>query len=268
MLPLKAMIFSAAKASSKAIVKHSPAICAGFAIAGVVGTAVCAFKASSKAQEIVNRKHRDLEDVPPADKSLRRQIRLEMVKELAPVMAPTVISGIVTVALIICSHSLNVKKQAALSAAYSGLVTSFKEYKEKAKEIVGAKKAASIQEAADAEHMKSYPMDGAKMVLTGDGEYVFFDKPSGRYFKSDIEKIRYKINTLNARLISEMWISKNDLYYELGLEPVSDGDEYGWNLNGPDGLISIDTTWLSDEMNRPYCVLSYLCEKRMRFGDF
>ena len=58
---------------------------------------------------------------------------------------------------------------------------------------------------------------------------------SGRYFKSDIETIKQTINKLNRRLTYDHYISLNELYGELGLDDIKNGDLMGWNLDN--GLI-------------------------------
>lgn len=265
MLPIKQILTTGIKMVGNGAVKYAPAICASVAAVGVVTTAVMAYKAAPKANEIVARKKQDIEDVQDTDKELRRKIRIEMAKELAPVMAPVVICGALSIAMIFCSLKINARRLSAISSAYAITSTAFKEYKAKTKEIVGESKEHKIRNAIVEDHMAGTNTETVKMITTGEGEYTFFDDASGRFFKSDIEKIRYKINQLNKRLLVEMWISQNEYYYEMGLPPVSGGDYMGWNLDS--GLIEVDTNWREDEMNRPYCVLSYSLEPRFNFGD-
>ena len=52
--------------------------------------------------------------------------------------------------------------------------------------------------------------------MTGSGETLCYDVLSGRYFKSDIEKIREAIN---------------DLYYAIGLPDIKLGEALGWNID-------------------------------------
>jgi hypothetical protein len=58
-----------------------------------------------------------------------------------------------------------------------------------------------------------------------------YDAVSGRYFKSDIDKLKKAENILNRRLVEEMSISLNDFYYEIDLPEIDIGDDLGWNID-------------------------------------
>ena len=47
-----------------------------------------------------------------------------------------------------------------------------------------------------------------------------------------MDAIKKAENELDARLRNEMYISLNEFYYEIGLEPLSViGDDLGWNID-------------------------------------
>lgn len=64
-----------------------------------------------------------------------------------------------------------------------------------------------------------------------------FDIVSGRYFKSDIDKLKKAENELNRQMRNEMYISLNEFYYAIGLESIKLGDSLGWNID--DGYINL-----------------------------
>ena len=264
MLPVKELVLSTAKTVGTEIAKRSPLICAGIAVAGVIGTAVLAYKASPKAHEIIANKKQDLEDVPKTDKALRRKIYLEMAKELGLVLAPVVISGVITIAMIFGCYRISLKRQAALSAAYEFTSQAFKEYQDKTRIIAGKKKEESIREEIAKDHVK-YEMPAA-IVIAGEGPNTFYDYPHGRVVKYDIEKLRSKLNKLNYLLRSTDFVSENDLYDELGWPHVLNGDENGWNsIDGSE--IEIDIQWVSDDDGRPIGYLTYYTRPRIKPGD-
>ena len=57
-----------------------------------------------------------------------------------------------------------------------------------------------------------------------------FDSICGRYFRSDISKIKEGVNAFNAKLVEDDYESLNDLYYELHLPDVGIGNILGWNM--------------------------------------
>ena len=78
---------------------------------------------------------------------------------------------------------------------------------------------------------------GYSNIITDKGNTLCFDSLSGRYFKSDIDKIKRAVNNLNRELTYDMYVSLNDFYDELDLDHTKIGDELGWNLD--DGLIDV-----------------------------
>ena len=206
---------------------------------------------------------KDLEDVPVTDKALRRQIRWEMAKEVGITLAPTIISGIITIALIFGSYRISLKRQMILSAAYETTSQAFKEYQDKTRIVAGKKKEANIREEIARDHVK-YEMPAA-LVIAGEGPNTFYDYPHGRVVKYDIEKLRSKVNKLNYRLRTEMFISENELYGELGWPTVQDGNQKGWNVGS--GEIELNVDWVSDEDGKPVGHLSYRTEPRINYGD-
>ena len=60
-----------------------------------------------------------------------------------------------------------------------------------------------------------------------------------------------------------MYVSLNDLYYELGLRPTKLGRDLGWNLDG--GKIFVEMIPASDEDDIPYIVLEYSVTPRYRY---
>ena len=92
------------------------------------------------------------------------------------------------------------------------------------------------------------------------GNTLCYDSISGRYFKSDIEKIKKAENELNKKMLNEMYLSLNEFYDELGLRPTSLGNELGWNID--DGLIDIHFSSQLSEDDQPCLVLDYCVAPR------
>ena len=87
-----------------------------------------------------------------------------------------------------------------------------------------------------------------------------YDAVSGRYFKSDRDKIDKVINELNRRMRDEMYISLNEFYYEIGLNEISLGDQLGWNIDN--GYIEPSFSYQGAEDGTPCLVIGYLVEPR------
>lgn len=227
-----------AKKVTEKIGKNSPHLLAGAAICGVVGTAVLAVKATPKALEIIQEAETD----EPK----------EIVKLVWKQYLPACVVGSVTIACIIGVDVIHNHRGAVLAGLYSLSENAMKEYQEKVVEKVGKNKEQGIRDEIAKDKLKKNP--DKEIYLSGSGDVLCFDAISGRYFKSDYETIRKIQNDLNHQLLSEMWISLNDVYYELGLEPVKYGTLMGWNV---DEKIDFEFSTQFSENHQPCLVLDY-----------
>jgi len=82
------------------------------------------------------------------------------------------------------------------------------------------------------------PVSDNEVIITSRGDTLCYDALGGRYFKSDIEHIRQVLNKLSRDLMSEQFITLNQVYSELGLKGTKVGDVAGWHID--DGLIEPD----------------------------
>ena len=204
-----------------ATVKHSPEILTGVGIAGMVTTTVMAVRATPKAIQLL-------------DEEKRRQHAnklepMDIVKTAWKCYIPAAVTGTV-------SSSVNARRNAALTAAYTISESTLRDYQKKVVETIGEKKEQTVRDAVAKEHLEKNPVENKEVIVTAKGDTLCFDAVSGRYFKSDIDKLKKAENELNRQMRDEMYISLNDFYYEVGLEPIKLGDDLGWNIdNATDG---------------------------------
>ncbi|MEY8515364.1 DUF6353 family protein [Lachnospiraceae bacterium 29-84] len=234
------------KAVRIAVVKRSPEILTGIGIAGMLATTVMAVKATPKALRLLEEEK---------EKQERDLTKVETAKATWKPYLPAVVTCSVSVACLVGANAANAKRNAALAAAYSISEAAFKEYKEKTLETVGEKKEQSIRDKAAKAQVDRNPVSNCEVFVTGKGETLCYDVVSGRYFKSDIEKIRKAENTLNRRLMDEMYVSLNEFYYELGLKCTGLGNELGWNVD--DGLIDLHFSSQLGDDGTPCLVVDY-----------
>lgn len=239
------------------IIKKSPTILTAVAISGVAGTAIMTARATVMA---VN----DYNDRPDKDKAVTKK---EFISDYWKLYMPPVIMGGGTIACIIAGHSISTRRNLALASAYTLAERSLSEYQKEVREVIGEKKEAAIRDNLDKKKIESNPPGQNEIIITGKGDTLCFDQYSGRYFKSDIDKIRKVENTLNKRLMVEMFLSLNELYYELGLSSIPLGNDFGWNIN-EEGPIDIHYSAQLTEDDTPCLVLSYTVGPRFNLGDY
>ena len=236
-----------AKSVQVTVSKHSPEILMGIGIAGMLTTTILAVRSTPKALRLIDEKKEEMktEKLAPID----------TVKTCWKCYIPAAVTASLSVACLISANSVNVRRNAALATAYALSETALKEYQEKVVETIGEKKEQVVHDAIAKDKVERNPVSTSEVIITEKGNTLCYDTVSGRYFKSDIEKLKQAANELNFRLRDEMYISVNDFYYEIGLKSISIGDDIGWNIDK--GYINLKfSSQLADD-GTPCLVLSY-----------
>ena len=254
----KPNINEAFKSLKRSTSKYSPQILTGLGIAGVVTTTVLAIKATPKAVKLVEEEaYERKEELTP----------MEVVKVTRKCYIPTAVSMATSIACLICANSVNTKRNAALAAAYKISETAFIEYKDKVVETIGEKKEKTVREKIAEDKVKNNPPTQNTIIMTDSGTELFLEPVSGRYFKSDMEKIRRIENECNKKMLHDIngYMSLNDFYDELGLEHSSIGYELGWNSYN---LLEIDYIPQLLEDDKLCVVLEYTTGPKYDYTDF
>lgn len=242
-------------------IKRSPEILTGIGIAGMVTTTIMAVQVTPKALDLmaeVKETHKDELDN-------KQVMGKAIVMQVAPVYIPSILVGGVSIACLIGASSVNARRNAALAAAYTLSEATLKEYQEKVIETIGEKKEQSVRDAIAKDRIDKNPVSNNEVIITPVGNTLCYDAISGRYFTSDIEKLKRIENEFNRRLLSEMYLGLNEMYYELGLRCTQQGNELGWNID--DGLIEFQYSAQLADDGRPCLVVSYRVGPRYGYGD-
>lgn len=243
----KQIIANALKGVPKILKRHSPEILTGIGIAGMIFTTITAVKATPKALQLVD--EREI-------KEGKRLTNAEIVKATWKCYIPAAVTGVCSVGCLIGASSVNARRNAALATAYTISETAFKEYKEKAIEVVGEKKEQAIRDAVAKDKLEQAHVKDREFIVTGRGETPCFDPLTNTCFKSDIETLRKAENILNKRMRDEIKITLNEFLQEIGLDPCDDciGESMGWDIDK--GYIEIDfSSQLIDGV--PYLVIGH-----------
>lgn len=182
--------------SGLCIRKYSPVALSCVASAGVVVTAIAAAKATPRAVALVYADSRKKHDGDPY-----AYTKKEAFIAAWKCYIPAVAFGASTIACIMGANALNRRQQAALTSAYALVQSSYKEYKDKLKEL----------------------------YMEPEVSRTFYDSFSQRYFESTIEKVIQAEYHLNRNFMFAGVIPLNDFYEFLGLEKTELGDAVGWS---------------------------------------
>ncbi len=249
--------------------KNSPAILAGVAAVGLVVTAVSAYKAGIKANDILKDHEKKMNDIEKDDKENEKKVYVETAKKLAPVVIPPIVIGAASIGCIFGSHSVSKRRIAALSAAYSISESALKDLEGQMNKILGEKKTREVKDEVTKEKLKKdESIKSSEVIITGDGDVLCKDMYSGRYFRSNAEKIGRVINWASQEARCSMYVSLNDFYDELGIPRIPLGDDLGWNADDlVNGSLPISYTAILTEDNRPCLCVESIAMARSDFRN-
>lgn len=246
-----------ARKSLRTLTDNSPSILTAMGITGLLSTAILTGKATVKA---VRTSDEHFEQYGRPDD--RKQLLQTYIEINWKHYVPPLISGVTSAACIFSANTINLRRQAAALSLYTVSETALREYRDKAAEIIGEKKAAEIQEEVMKDRVTANPPSEGQLILVAGKDQLFYDSLTGQYFKSDIERIRKAQNDINAKCINEMYASQNEFYNLIGVKPVSVGESVGWNTDNP--LDVVFTTMLTEE-GQSCIVLDYRRQPKMDF---
>ncbi len=193
--------------------KNSPTILTCVGAVGVVATAVVTAKATPKALSLLE---------TAEEKKGEELTKKEKFKVAAPVFIPAAIVGGATISCIFGSNILNKKQQAALVSAYAALNKTYNDHKDKIEELYGENAIKTVAEEISKDKRKD------ANVETAEGEVVFYDEYSKRFFASTHERVQKAQYYLNRNLTMRDYAYLNEWYHELGLPEVEHGYTLGW----------------------------------------
>lgn len=228
--------------------KHSPEILIGMGIAGAASSVILAIRSTPKALILLEEKRQEL--------GVEKLEAKEIIKTAAPVYIPTAVSFGVSVACIIGAGSVNARRNAALTAAYTLSESTLRTYRDKVLETVGEDKEREIRQKVAIEQQQKTPEPQTLVVSSAAGQLKCFDSLSGRYFVSTRNEIDKAVNEFNRQLRDDMRISLNDWYDLIGLDTNKLGDMLGWDIER--GYVETCYASRLDEDGLPCLVVNYV----------
>lgn len=217
------------KTSKGFLKKHSPEILTGIGVTGMITSTVLAVRATPKALYLLDEARCDKKaELTP----------IETIKVAWRPYVPAVLTGVASISCIIGASTVSYKRNAALATAYTLSEKALLTYKDKVIETIGEKKEKAIRDKISQDEVDKKPVSNSQVIVTQKGNTLCMDTLSGRYFKSDIETIKKAVNELNREMTYQNYVSLDEFYSKIGLEPIKNGHLLGWNLDN--GLIEID----------------------------
>ena len=247
------------ESSKKKLSDNAPEIMIGFGLAGMLTSTIMAVKATPKAMAIIEEEE---------DYLNRELTKIEKAKLVWKPYVPAALGYCASTALIIGANNVNSKRSAMFAGAYKLSEQTLATYRDKVIETIGEEKEREISDKVARDKVKEARQTSyhANEVIYGTGQCLCYDPISGRYFNSDMDKIRKIENDLNYRLMKENMISLNEFYTELGMECIDMGFKYGWNID--EGLIEVRFTSTITDDNKLCLVVTFARSPRLDFDKW
>lgn len=236
--------------------RNEPGILTYTGTVGLIFTIGWTIKATIDATKAVDAKKKEL--------NREKLTKKEVVSTTWKYYLPVVISTALSVPCILVGNHISGKRNTALALAYTGAESALQLTRNKLTEIAGPKTAQVVQEAVAKEQTKTVKAaDSGNIVVVGDGDQLFFDPLSGRYFKTSWNKLEHAAYTLNERSTSYGSgigiIMLNDWYEAVGLPITEVGEVLCWAPDslGGNGNISISMSTIKTDDNQPCGSIQY-----------
>lgn len=238
--------------------RNSPHIFFAGGVAGVVGSAFLACRATLKLEEKLDGIKTEMDAVTPVTTPVEGggyvpdqeqikafgQVCIKSGVVLGRLYGPAVVLGGVSIAALTGSHIQLTKRNTALTVTLAAITKAYDEYRVRVQQVVG--KEAELDIYRDVK-VESVMVDGKKKAVkvVNGTEYSpyarFFDETSREWVK-DAEMNLYFLQCqqtyANHQLRARGHIFLNEVYDSLGMERSAAGQVVGWVINGEgDGYV-------------------------------
>jgi hypothetical protein len=233
--------------------KASPQILFVAGVAGVVGTTVLACRATLKVEDILNEAEKNKADAgrllnmdekdQPAPYSAEdytndiKYIGAKTTMKIVKLYLPSFALGVLSVAALTKSHTILVKRNAALAATVTAVQQAFDNYRKRVVDEYGEEKDREFRFGKVTETVLVEDVNGPKKQKVThydetDGLYSREYGPQNKNYtyvpESNIFFLKSAQNHCNDRLTAEGFLLLNDVYEYLGFPRTKEGSVVGW----------------------------------------
>lgn len=257
--------------------KRSPEICLGLGLVGFVGTVVLACRATLKAEEILDRHAKRMEEANEAadvadaadDYDIRREktvVWAHTVVDFAKLYAPCAAVGAVSVALLVKSHNILSGRYLGAVSAFNGVTEAFQQYRNRVIDEEGEEKDRHYRYGSEYEKVKVDDVDENGKKVKREEVHEIMNEPlkpsdTSRYFDESNPNWEHDAHYnfmfldgvethMNDILHSRGWLALNEVYDALGFEPDPKGQILGWCMDGGSGRVSFGLERSNREIRR------------------
>lgn len=210
------------KATKIFIIDHAPEILTAVGTIGLITSGIMAVNETPKAMDILE-EHASRVDV---EEPLTKK---EKFVDCIKVYWPSILLATSSVACIIFARRIDSSRAAALVTAYKMSEEALTRLEDSTREEYGEKKLKKLQDNANLKDMNDHPADD--ICVTGNGNELFYDCYSAKYFRSSVRFIEKALNSYEKDILDQDYEDINEWIMHLGLPAMDDdiGSQLGIN---------------------------------------
>lgn len=251
--------------------RNAPNLLTGFSIVGVGCTTVLTAWGTIRAYQTVQEKeeamveewlvmNKDEGEEPP--KLTKKDVFLLSWRPLTP----AALSFLLTIITIILARRASLAQTNAALALASVYSQACADLKYEIRETLGEKKAKELQDKIAQNYIDNVHPTTSLMVTDEEAMVLCYEKPFNHEFKSSYEDIRAAVNTINEMFQTDVWVSLNEFYYILGIEPIQLGYDLGWARDN--GYLAVDFSAGVNKQHKPCLVIDFRLDERISGDSF
>lgn len=233
---------------------HATPISTGAVILGIISAVVLAVKAGKESAEDIEEAKEELET---DELSFGEIVRVTWKRFL-----PVTLILVLTISCLVVTTNKLMKRYAALSTAYALTESYMKDYIQTTQQEVGAKKEQLIRDRIMEKRVNEHPVAERGTIDTGNGDVLFYDSITTRYFHSSMAAVKEAEKTLAAIYQNEGELKLDEYTYTLGIGKYSTiGNYIGWKMSGNyDGTEKFRFEYSyggHEKTGEPYCAIYF-----------
>lgn len=226
----------------KCIKKVAPIILSCCSSIGVIASVALAVRATPKAMRKIESDSARRHNGNPNAYS-----KIEAMESAWKFYIPSAIVSASTIACILGAAVLNQRQQSAIAGAYALTSSTYQAYKDKVKELFGEEAHQKVLDEITKDDCKRTHITAQTIGYNSSLDFesendepkkLFYDSFSRRYFESTVDSVLQAEYHLNRNFVLSGGIGVNTFYEFLGIEPLKNTLEPGWDIN--DELYWID----------------------------
>lgn len=267
-MDISTMVKTGIKIGSKLIVKHAPVILNAVGTGGVVAAVILAAKKAPDAKKDLDAEKAIWDSLPDKENRVKADYIFKRIRIGA--QHYWVVIAVATGAIVcfwVANHISFKRFMSALTAA--GLATKSKEeLEQKIKELDGEKHLQKLKEEIDADRVRNDPPVEDRIISTGYGMHLCYEPISGRYFYSNIERIKRAVIVCRDYLQKDGYLALNDWFNEINLDSTEQC--LCWTANTIEEINDFDISFSSQltPEGTPVLVIRYDVNPTMERRDW